>query len=243
MKITMLGHATLLIEIDGKTILTDPWLTDPLYFGQLRHSGAFKPIDKLPHIDLLLVSHGHDDHFDPATLSKISKTVPVVICNAYQKNACKADFQEIYSMREVKACSFDSLKIKALPGKHIRGISTFLIEGKKESIFFGGDSEYSEELENALSEENPDACLMPISGGGIGLIKFHMNAKEAVRLVKSSKAKFAIPIHYHFKVGLPFCTRFLSKNNCLEAFKGEMESICPETKVVSLDYNESFISK
>jgi L-ascorbate metabolism protein UlaG (beta-lactamase superfamily) len=243
MKITMLGHATLLIEIDGKTILTDPWLTDPLYFGQLRHNGNFEPIDKLPHIDLLLVSHGHDDHFDPATLSKISKTVPIVICNAYQKKARKAGFQEIYSMREGKTCSLDSLRIKALPGKHIGGISTFLIKGKKESIFFGGDSEASEELENALSEENPDVCLMPISGGGIGLIKFHMNSKEAACLVRSSKAKFAIPIHYHFKVGLPFCTQFLIKNNSLDAFQAEMAAICPETKVVSLDYNESFFSK
>lgn len=243
MKITMLGHATLLIEIDGKTILTDPWLTDPLYFGQLRHNGNFKPIDKMPHVDLLLVSHGHDDHFDPATLSKIPKTVPVVIYNKYQKKARKAGFQEIFSVQKGDVCSFDNLKIKALPGKHIGGISTFLIEGKKESIFFGGDSEYSKELENALSEENPDVCLIPISGGGIGLLKFHMNSKEAACLVRSSKAKSAIPIHYHFQLGLPFCTRFLTKNNSLETFKAEMAAICPETKVAVLDYYESFFSK
>ncbi len=243
MKITMLGHATLLIEIDGKTILTDPWLTDPLYFSQLCHSGDFKPIDKLPQIDLLLASHGHDDHFDPSTLSKIPKNVPMVICDAYQKKASKAGFHEIYSVKKGDVCSFDNVKIKVMPGKHIGGISTFIVEGKKESIFFGGDSEYTEELENALSEENPDVCLMPISGGGIGLLRFHMNACEAARLVRSSKSKFSIPIHYHFKVGLPFCTRFLAKKNCLDVFKAEMTTICPETKVVVLGYNESFFTK
>jgi L-ascorbate metabolism protein UlaG (beta-lactamase superfamily) len=89
MKITMLGHATLLIEIDGKTLLTDPWLTDPLYFGRLRHRGSFKPIVDFSDIDILLVSHGHDDHFDPKTLSQITNTVPVVICKAYKKKPVK----------------------------------------------------------------------------------------------------------------------------------------------------------
>ncbi len=236
----MLGHATLIIEIDGKTILTDPWLKDPLYFGRLRHNGSFKPIEKLPSLDLLLVSHGHDDHFAPEALAIIPKTVPVVICDAYARKARNAGFLEIHSMQEGEDWFLDKLRIKALPGKHIGEISTFLIEGKNEKVFFGGDSEYSANLEKSLSESNPDVCLIPISGGGIGLIKFHMNACEAARLVKASKAKFAIPIHYHFKLNFPFCTPFLVKTNCIQSFVAEMTVICPEIKVRVLDYNESF---
>jgi L-ascorbate metabolism protein UlaG (beta-lactamase superfamily) len=239
MKITMLGHSTLLIEIDGKNIITDPWLTDPLYMGQLWHRGSFKP-KKLPRLDLILVSHGHEDHFDPKTLSKFSKNIPIVIFKPYEKSARKLGFKKIHPMQVGDRFVLDSVEIKTLPGKHVGGTATYLISGKEGTIFFGGDSEYSIPLTNALIDCHPDACLVPISGGAIGFKKFHMNPKEAARLLKKSRTAVAIPIHYHFKLKLPFLTRFLLKENCLEEFQKEMTDACPDTDVMILDYNETW---
>jgi len=239
MKITMLGHSTLIIEVNGKRILTDPWLTDPLYMGQLRHRGQFNA-DELPPLDLILVSHGHADHFDPNTLLKISKNVPVVIFKTYENAARKAGFKEIHPVLNEDTFFLDDVEIKTLPGKHVGGTATYLIGAKEGKIFFGGDSEYSEPLANALIANRPDVCLIPISGGAIGFIKFHMGPKEAARLVSLSTAAVAIPIHYHFTVKLPFLNRFLLKDNCLEAFQKEMAEICPETHVQILSYNEAW---
>jgi N-acyl-phosphatidylethanolamine-hydrolysing phospholipase D len=238
MKITMLGHATLLIEMDGKKILTDPWLTDPLYMGQLQHSGLFKP-KKLPKLDLILVSHGHEDHFDPRTVSKISKNTPVVIFKPYEKSARKAGFNKIYPVTHGDAFFLNGVEIKTLAGKHIGGTATYLITGKRGKVFFGGDTEYLDALASALYDDNPDVCLIPISGGGIGPLKFHMGPKDAVKLVKASKAAIAIPIHFHFKLKLPFLTRFLLKERCLEEFQKEMMNVCPQTQVKVLNYNEA----
>lgn len=235
----MLGHATLLIELDGKRILTDPWLTDPLYMGQLSHSRSFKP-KKLPRLDLVLVSHGHEDHFDPRTLSRISKNTPVIIFNSYEKAARNAGFKEIHPVQNGDTFLLDGVEIKTLPGKHIGGTATYLISGKEGKVFFGGDTEYCEPLANALNDSKPDVCLIPISGGGIGFLKFHMGPEDAAKLLKASKAPIAIPIHYHFKLKLPFFTRFLLKEHCLEEFKNEMKESCPETLVKILDYNESW---
>jgi N-acyl-phosphatidylethanolamine-hydrolysing phospholipase D len=239
MKITMLGHATLIIEMDGKKILTDPWLTEPLYWGQLCHSGSFKP-KKLPRLDLILVSHGHEDHFDPKTLSRISKNTPVIIFKSYEKLARNAGFKEIHPVQNGDTFSLDGVEIKTLPGKHIGGTATYLISGKEGKIFFGGDTEYNKPLANALTDCKPDVCLIPISGGSIGFIKFHMGPDDAARLVKASMATIAIPIHYHFRLKLPYLTRFLLKEHCLEEFKKEMINVCPETHVKILDYNEDW---
>jgi N-acyl-phosphatidylethanolamine-hydrolysing phospholipase D len=239
MKITMLGHATLLIEMDGKKILTDPWLTDPLYMGQLLHTGSFKP-KKLPRLDLILVSHGHEDHFDPKTVLKISKNTPVVIFKPHEKSAQKAGFNKIHPVSPGDIFSIGGVEIKTLPGKHIGGTATYLITGKEGKVFFGSDTEYLDALANALNDYQPDACLIPISGGGIGLLKFHMGPKDAAKLVKASQSSFAIPIHFHFKLKLPFFTRFLLKEHCLEEFQKEIINVCPETIVKVLDYNESW---
>jgi L-ascorbate metabolism protein UlaG (beta-lactamase superfamily) len=239
MKITMLGHATLLIELGGKRVLTDPWLTDPLYMGQLQHREPFKP-KKLPELDLILVSHGHEDHFDPKTVSKISKNTPVVIFKPCEKSARKAGFKKIHPVSHGDTFFLDGIEIKTLHGKHVGGTATYLISGKEGKVFFGGDTEYCEPLANALNDNKPDVCLTPISGGGIGPLKFHMGPKDAAKLSKASKAPIAIPIHYHFKFKLPFFNRFLLKEHCLEEFKKEMINVCPETLVKVLDYNESW---
>jgi L-ascorbate metabolism protein UlaG (beta-lactamase superfamily) len=239
MKITMLGHATLLIEIDCKKILTDPWLTDPLYWGQLWHNESFKP-KKLPHLDLILVSHGHEDHFDPKTLSRISKNTPVVIFKSYEKAARNGGFKEIHPVQNGDTFFLDGVEIKTLPGKHIGGTATYLITGKEGKVFFGGDTEYLDALANALNDSKPDACLIPISGGGIGPLKFHMGPKNAAKLVKASKASIAIPIHYHFKLKLTFLNSILLIDNCVEEFQKEMEEVCPEIHVQVLDYNEAW---
>ena len=240
MKITMLGHATLLVEIGGKTILTDPWLTEPLYFGQLTHPGDFCPPEELPPIDLVLVSHGHTDHFDPGALKMIPGDAPVVIFEGYQKTARKAGFENVHPVKAGDRYSTDGLEISAMPGKHPGGIATYMIQGRGEKVYFGGDSLLTPELENALKGTRPDVCLMPISGGAVGSFRFHMNAREAAALVKASGAKTAIPIHYHFQLKIPFLNRFLFRENCLQEFLDAMNEIAPETAVSVLEYNETW---
>jgi UDP-MurNAc hydroxylase len=70
----------------GKTILMDPWLTDPTYHGSWWHYPPLEiAIDDLPKIDYLYVSHEHPDHFDPPTLQRLDKNVEVIIANFERK--------------------------------------------------------------------------------------------------------------------------------------------------------------
>lgn len=239
MKVTMLGHSTLLIEIDGKKILTDPWLKDPLYFGFLSHPGPFSP-PALPDLDLVMVSHGHQDHFDAGTLADIDKSTPVLICDRYAKAASKLGFTNVTPACHGEEASLADLAIKVLPGKHPGGISTFLIKGKEGSIYFGGDTVYTDELSIALSGSAPDACLLPISGGKMGPFPVHMGPGDAVKLAKSAAAKRVIPTHYHFAMKWPALNSLVFQADCLEQFTRLMAAEAPELPMTVLAYNETW---
>ncbi|MEW5733487.1 MAG: MBL fold metallo-hydrolase [Thermodesulfobacteriota bacterium] len=239
MKVKMLGHSTLLLEVDGKKILTDPWLTDPLYFGFLSHPGPFST-PALPPLDLVMVSHGHQDHFDQGTLAGIDKKTPVLICARYEKAARKAGFTNVTAASPGEEVSLADLSIKVLPGKHPGGITTFLVRGNGGSVFFGGDTVLTDDLFRALSGAAPDACLLPISGGTMGPFPVHMGPEDAVKLAKASGTKRAIPIHYHFEMKWPSLNRFLFQTDCLEKFTKKMAQDAPEIPVTVLAYNETW---
>jgi UDP-MurNAc hydroxylase len=85
MRVTYFGQASTLIEVAGKKILTDPWLTEGAYFGMWFHTHLLAEAGVRPEtfpkdIDYLFLSHEHQDHVDPATLRHFSPQIPVLIC-------------------------------------------------------------------------------------------------------------------------------------------------------------------
>ncbi|MFC1849787.1 MBL fold metallo-hydrolase [candidate division CSSED10-310 bacterium] len=242
MKITMLGHSTLLLEMDGKRILTDPWLTDSVFWGTLRHHTPVPaPREVLP-LDLMIISHGHEDHCDLKTLEKLPKTLPVVIFNRYKRIIREAGFDEVYPVKSGDMVDIGGIKVKATPGKHIGGIVTFLIQATEGKIFFGGDSELCIELEEAIKGMKPDVAVLPISGGGIGPLKFHMDPNDAARLAAASEAKVVIPSHYNLTTGASLLDRIIRKPNCLEEFKNVLATVAQGTEIKVLDVAETWES-
>jgi UDP-MurNAc hydroxylase len=85
MRVTYLSQACTLIEVAGKTILSDPWLTEGAYCGSWFHThlleeSGVSPASLPKKIDCLFLSHEHEDHFDPATLKHLPADVPILIC-------------------------------------------------------------------------------------------------------------------------------------------------------------------
>src|SRR5712692_7706565 len=86
MKVTYYGQACTLIEVAGRRILTDPWLTEGAYFGTWFHTHLLSDAQVSPAtlagegIDYLFLSHEHPDHVDPATLRLFAPDLPIIIC-------------------------------------------------------------------------------------------------------------------------------------------------------------------
>jgi L-ascorbate metabolism protein UlaG (beta-lactamase superfamily) len=86
-RVEVVGHATLRVQSGGRTLVTDPWLVDPIgcnsgfHFPPLVHD----PADLAAQTDAIYISHIHPDHFNPPTLEFFSKDTPIYIGNYRRK--------------------------------------------------------------------------------------------------------------------------------------------------------------
>ena len=94
-RVEVIGHATLRVQHGGKTLLTDPWLVDPIgssafHFPPLRHDTALLAAQT----DAIYVSHVHPDHFSPLTLDAFPRSVPIYI-GAYRRKAFRDAIRQL----------------------------------------------------------------------------------------------------------------------------------------------------
>ena len=93
MKVTLLGHASVLVEMDGATCLMDPVFRDPFEEGAVVSCPKREVyVERLPKIDVLILSHAHLDHFDIPSLARVSRKVDVL---------CPKDHTILYVLKEL----------------------------------------------------------------------------------------------------------------------------------------------
>ncbi len=205
--IVWLGHATFYMQLDGVKILTDPVFGDIPMTQRLVQS----PIDvKELEPDLILISHGHYDHFDLKSLKELGiykKNIKLIMprdLGSYLKkgaNICELDWYEEEQLQ--------GIKIKALPASHWhkRGLfdfnralwCSFMIKYKSKNIFFAGDTaldEHFKEIKN--SSGTIDIALMPIGAYQPREVMKdnHINPQEAIEASMILGAKCMLPYHY-----------------------------------------------
>jgi L-ascorbate metabolism protein UlaG (beta-lactamase superfamily) len=221
--IAWIGQSTVLINIFGTVILTDPVLFERIgvsifgmTFGPSRFTYPALTVDEIPKPDIILLSHAHMDHMDYETLSSIVGNYPNEIdCITAYNTADVISELEWKSLQELdwnKETELPGIKFKALEVKHFgwrypwekdrskgymidgRSFNAVLIEKNEKKILFGGDTAYHELFE-PLKNENIEIAIMPI-GAYEPWRKNHCNPEEA--LIMASEhigAKYFIPIH------------------------------------------------
>jgi len=245
MRITMISHSCLLIELGGKHILTDPWMTEPIYWGRLFHRfGVGVDIEQLPPLDLIVVSHGHDDHLDEGTLRRLDPRTPVAVLDKAAAKVRRLGFQTVHPMTRGRSLQLGSLGVHGCHGKHPGGQVTYLLEGPEGRIYFGGDTTYDEGLLHVGRDFGPiDVALLPVSGGRLfgDHIHLHMNPTESARLAGSIGARIAVPIHYHFELrGVPaFLARRLEVGHQAAAFADRLAELSPAVAFAEIPVGQS----
>lgn len=214
-KITFINHATMLVQTKDVTFLTDPvwsYRVSPFsWYGPHRVREPGVAFDKLPKIDLVLVSHSHYDHLDIPTLQKLCKAFhPIFIVPLGDKyllekngidNVVELDWWQTY--KTPKAI------ITFLPAQHWaqRWLNDkfktlwggYGIEINHKKIFFGGDCGYSSNFIDIQKQwGSPDIAFLPI---GAYLPRWfmkanHLNPEDAVKAHQDLKAKTSIGIHF-----------------------------------------------
>lgn len=212
---TWVGHATTLIQIDGVNILTDPIWSErcsPVSFiGPKRYTPPGIKIDDLPKIDLIILSHNHYDHTDLPTLKQLEeKFHPLVLTGlGNRKLLLDEGIRNVQEMDWWEKTTMKDLQITFTPTQHFSGRGLFdrdktlwgsyLISGKKEKVYFGGDTGYYTHFQEVTNQLGPvDIAILPIGATEPRWLMepVHIDPKQAVQAFGDLKAKYLVPMHY-----------------------------------------------
>jgi L-ascorbate metabolism protein UlaG (beta-lactamase superfamily) len=207
-----IGHASALIQIDDKVILTDPVFTSSV--GQLSKRLVEPGLDpeNLPPCDAVLVSHMHFDHLSLGSLDEIQRKVRMLLMPP-EGVTYLTDFAfPVLELRPWQAYEKDGLRVTAVPVDHVgfrygaddawmtRSFTGYVIEYHGVQVYFGGDTAYDQKLFVDVAQRftNLQLALLPI--GPIEpreiMRRFHTDPREAVQAFIDLNAKWMVPIHY-----------------------------------------------
>ena len=208
-----LGHSTILLRLDGKTILFDPVFTNasPVGLFGKRFQDPVIPLEKLPHIDYVFLSHDHYDHLDKEsveylfTRKNIKFFTPLGVSSyliGWGLDPSRVKEFDWWDESEI-----GSIKFALTPGQHFSGragMSTnptlwgsWVLIGNRERIFFSGDSGYDIHFSQIGEKYGPfDLVFMENGQYNKRWYMSHLNPQETVQATLDVKAKAMQPIHW-----------------------------------------------
>jgi L-ascorbate metabolism protein UlaG (beta-lactamase superfamily) len=196
--IEFVGHATVVVDLDGVRLLTDPLLRN-----RVAHLRRAVPVDvkALRGVDAVLISHAHYDHLDLPSLDKLGRKVPIVVPRGLGGLLRKRKFESVLEVGLGETFSIGALRIRTVRAEHDRGRGPFgvaadpvgyVVQGSS-SVYFAGDTDLFQEM----SGLGPvDVALIPIWGWGPGLGAGHLDPERAAQAVALIRPGRVIPIHW-----------------------------------------------
>jgi N-acyl-phosphatidylethanolamine-hydrolysing phospholipase D len=212
--ITWIGHATLLIQLEGVNILTDPhWGANagPFGIGPRRLVEPGVALEDLPPIHAVLISHDHYDHLDLPTLGRLHRAFRPVLFAPLGVGAWLREqgVGEVVELDWWESQQHRGLKFVATPAQHGsgRGItdqnlrlwSSWAVIGVRHRFFFAGDTGYDPKMAEIGRRLGPfDAAAIPIGGYSAFTAKHpnHVNPEEGVQLFQDVQGRRLVPMHW-----------------------------------------------
>jgi L-ascorbate metabolism protein UlaG (beta-lactamase superfamily) len=211
---TWLGHATVLLEVEGHWVLTDPvWserVSPSRTVGPRRNHPVPMALADLPQLDAVLISHDHYDHLDTATIDTLLTTqrMPFVVPLGIGRHLSRwgvpddriieLDWDE---SRAVGDLTFTCTEARHFSGRSLGSNTTlwssWVVAGKQRRVFFGGDSGYTPAFADIGERHGPfGLTIMPIGAYDARWPDVHMNPEEAVRAHGELRGETMLPIHW-----------------------------------------------
>lgn len=198
-RVTYVGHATVLLELDGTRLLTDPVLRARV--GPLRRQAPL-PCESLGDLNAVLVSHLHHDHADLPSLRQIGRDVPMIVPPGAGKFFERRDFSAVSELAPGESTSVGGISVTATEAEHSGGrlfgpgaeAVGFLLGGSRRRIYFAGDTDLFDGMEGLADQL--DLALLPVWGWGPSLGPGHLDPERAARAAALLSPRIAVPIHW-----------------------------------------------
>lgn len=196
--VQFVGHATVLLDMNGVRVLTDPFLRGRL--GPLERHGPVPDPDALGPVDVIIVSHGHPDHFDLASLGAVGGRPLVVVPRGLARRARRAVGGAVVEVVAGDVLEAGRLRVTAVPARHwvtpgaVRAEPVGYVLENGRSVYFAGDTGRLRHMRDLAG--TIDLALLPVWTWGPHLGPGHMGPRSAADALNDIRPTAAIPIHW-----------------------------------------------
>jgi L-ascorbate metabolism protein UlaG (beta-lactamase superfamily) len=216
LRVTWLGHSTMLIEIDGLRVLTDPVWGPRASPSQLVGPKRFQPVPvslrEMPPVDLVVVSHDHYDHLDYPTIRALTKIdVPFVTSlgvgahleywGIQPERITELDWWETHALRNT------GLTVTAAPSQHFSGRalhdrnatlwSSMVIRSPRHAVFFSGDTGLTTEYQSIRERLGPfDLVMLEVGAFHPAWGDIHLGPENALKALALLGGGPFLPVHW-----------------------------------------------
>jgi L-ascorbate metabolism protein UlaG (beta-lactamase superfamily) len=198
--LTYVGHATVLVELSGARLLTDPLLGKGIV--HVRRQVPVPPIDDLLPLDAILISHAHRDHLDRGTLRRLAGECPIIVPRGGGALVRRSGAREVIEVDEGGRVAVGGVLVEALHAAHdgrshplsrSTGSLGYLLHGPP-TIYFAGDTDLFPGM--AELRGRVEVALLPIWGWGPSVSAGHLDPARAAEAVARIGPRLAVPIHW-----------------------------------------------
>ena len=216
LRATWLGHSTVLIEIDGHRVLTDPvWgeRASPFSFmGPKRFFTPPLPLDELPEIDVVIISHDHFDHLDQGTIEALREHIPLFVVplgigvhlEAWGVNPSKIIERDWWGEVRVGGLTLTATPARHFSGRALTGVyqnptlwSGWAIRGPQHNVYYSGDTAMFPGFTEIGKRLGPfDLTMIELGAYSSMWPDVHIGPEQAYQAHKMVRGKVMMPVHW-----------------------------------------------
>lgn len=208
-----LGHSTVLLRIDGVTLITDPVfgkrvglnVVGPVTLGIRRIIAPALSLAEIPAPDVVLLSHAHMDHFDLASLRALRSNRTTVVTAPRTSDLLQVRrYAAVHELSWNQTVRIGDVSIRAFEVSHwgarlrsdtYRGFNGYLIETPRHRVLFGGDTALTDSFHRLRTARGIDLAIMPV-GAYNPWLRAHCTPEQALRMTNEAGAEFLLPVHH-----------------------------------------------
>lgn len=251
LELTWLGHSTVVVDVDGVRVVTDPLVGR--HAGVLRRRGAMPARSAWAGADAVLLSHLHHDHAELTSLRRFGG-VPVLTApeNAAWvrdkgmdgRGLAPGEWFPLVPGGRVAVCTVRAVHDSRPMPHRPNAVNGHLLRSPAGVVWFAGDTEVYPEMAELprVAGGRVDLAVVPVGGWGPRLSPGHMGPGEAAVACRLTGARYAVPVHWktlHAPAGHLLPPGWMDRAG--PRFLEEVARQAPGCRAVELQIGESFV--